>query len=135
MWILKQKQEAKTATIFVSEGSLTVEQVQSELERLVSAKFAWKVNDMGNKMFIASFPSRGELQRMIEWGAVQTKHKAKMQIQEATGGDEVKYVMARICVQFTGLPKELRVLFLACSRKWICRSFDSIIDADCRFLS
>jgi hypothetical protein len=63
---------------------------------------------MGNNSFRVTFPSMGEMQRMIEWGVVQTKFKAKLQIKEATVDDEVKYVMPKVWVQFTGLPEELR---------------------------
>ncbi|KAL5658918.1 hypothetical protein ACJX0J_032081, partial [Zea mays] len=65
----KEKHEGKSASIFVIEGTLTKEQVQAELERLVSAKWAWNIHDMGNNSFRVTFPSMGEMQRMIEWGA------------------------------------------------------------------
>jgi hypothetical protein len=51
---------------------------------------------MGNNSFRVTSPSMGEMQRMIEWGIVQTKFMAKMQIKEATVDDEVKYVMPKV---------------------------------------
>jgi hypothetical protein len=45
---------------------------------------------------------------MIEWGTVHTKFGAQMQVKEDVEGEEIKYEMPKVWVQFTGLPKELR---------------------------
>jgi hypothetical protein len=67
------------------------------------------VEEISPNMFKTSFPSRSELQRMIEWGVVQMKdHKAVMVIEEGAGGGIFKQALRHIWVQMTGLPKELR---------------------------
>lgn len=104
----KQKNESRTALVRVMEGTLTVDQMIAELTRLVSSKWQWKVQDNGNNTFRVMFPSMEELQHMIEWGIVHTKYNATMKIEERVVGHEVKYVMPKVWVQFTGLPIELR---------------------------
>jgi hypothetical protein len=67
------------------------------------------VEELTPNTFKTVFPSRSELQRMIEWGAVQSKdHKAVMIIEESAGGSFFKQALKRVWVQMTGLPEELR---------------------------
>jgi hypothetical protein len=48
------------------------------------------------------------MQRMIEWGAVQSKDRqAKLIIEESRGGRTVKQAMHKVWVQMSGLPREL----------------------------
>jgi hypothetical protein len=61
------------------------------MERLVPRKGRWNVEEISPNMFKTSFPSRSELHRMIEWGAVQSKdHKVVMIIEESAGGSFFK---------------------------------------------
>jgi hypothetical protein len=79
------------------------------MEHLIPGKWKWEVEDAGYSTFRTNFPFKGELQRMIEWGVVQSKFdNAKMVIGERGPRDQAKYVMPKIWVQFTGLPDELR---------------------------
>jgi hypothetical protein len=60
-------------------------------------------------MFKTSFPSRSELQRMIEWGVMQTKdRKVVMVIEEGAGGSIFKQALRHVWVQMTSLPEELQ---------------------------
>ncbi|TVU46458.1 hypothetical protein EJB05_05998, partial [Eragrostis curvula] len=105
----KIKNDPRTALIKVIEGSLSVENVVAELERLNPGKWKWVVEKYGQNMFTTMFPSKAELQRMIEWGVVHTKSKdAKMVIEGKGVCKEVKSVLPKVWVQFHGLPKELR---------------------------
>jgi hypothetical protein len=46
---------------------------------------------------------------MVEWGVVHSKFQnAKLRIEERMVDKEVKYVVPRVWVQFTGLPPHLR---------------------------
>ena len=45
---------------------------------------------------------------MVEWGVLHTKFPGTtLRFEESGGGDEIKYAMAKVWVQFTWLPKEL----------------------------
>jgi hypothetical protein len=82
---------------------------QAEMERLVPGKGKWVIEEIEPNTFNATFPIRSELQRMIEWGAVQSKdRKAVMIIEEGAGLSFLKQALIRVWVQMTGLPEELR---------------------------
>ena len=101
--------ESKTAVIRVSGGSLTAANVTSEMERLFPGGWRWIVEETGANTFRTVFPSRAEMQRMVEWGVLHTKFTGvTLRFEESVGGDEVKFAMPKVWVQFTGLPKELR---------------------------
>jgi hypothetical protein len=103
------KEQSRAAVIKVVQGSLNATQVLAEMERLVPGKGKWSVKEIGPNTFKTSFPSRGELQRMVEWGAVQSKdRKVVMIIEESAGGRFFKQALKRVWVQMTGLPEELR---------------------------
>jgi hypothetical protein len=84
-------------------------QVTAKMERLVPGKGKWVVEEVHNNTFKTTFPSRTELQRMIEWGTVRTKdRKAAMVIEEGDGSIKFKQAMRKIWMQMTGLPSELK---------------------------
>ena len=95
--------------IRVTDGTLTIPNVISELEQLIPGKWKWNVESGGNSnTFKTLFPSKTELKRMAEWGVVQTKfNNAKLKIEERTMGDKAKFALPKIWVQFTGLPNDL----------------------------
>jgi hypothetical protein len=46
---------------------------------------------------------------MVEWGVVHTKFQnAKIKIEEWMVDNDVKFVLSRVWIQFTGLPEHLR---------------------------
>jgi hypothetical protein len=126
---VKSKQGSYVGTVTVVEGSMTEEQITSELRRLVATEWDWSVKGFGNNVFSTGFPSMSELQRMIEWGTIHTKFGAKMQVKEEGSGEEIKYVMPKVWVQFTGLPKELReypVIWVVGSMLGISKEVDMV---------
>jgi hypothetical protein len=55
------------------------------------------------------FPLKNKLLRMVEWGVVQEKFQnSKLQIEEKMLDDDLKIVLPKVWVQFTGLPSHLR---------------------------
>jgi hypothetical protein len=64
----KQRMEACSALINVSDGELSIQELIGELQRLISGGWVWNVKAMGNNGFHTVFPSRAELSRMVEWG-------------------------------------------------------------------
>lgn len=107
----KNKVESKAAVIRVTGGPLNHANVKSELEHLIPGTWRCNVEETGVNLFKTVFPSKVELKRMVEWGVLHTKFPGTtMRIEECAGGNEVKYIMPKVWVQFTGLPKELRIL-------------------------
>jgi hypothetical protein len=106
---VKQKMDARAALIRVIKGSLAVQEVVSKLERLIPGDWSWKVEDVGHNLFRTIFPLKNELLRMVEWGVVQSKfNKSKFQIEECMVDAEVKYVLPKVWIQFSGLPPHHR---------------------------
>ena len=57
---------------------------------------------------MTTFPSKIELQRLVEWGPVVTKSvKATMTIEESPGLDVFRYELPKVWVQFRGFPDKL----------------------------
>jgi hypothetical protein len=70
---------------------------------------SWAVEEIEQSKFKATFPSKGEMKCMIEWGLIHTEdRKATLIIEELDGGSNVKQVTRKVCVQMTRLPSELR---------------------------
>jgi hypothetical protein len=100
---------AKTTMVWVVEGEMNALHVKAEMERLVPTKMTRVVEEIEDNKFKTVFPSKGEMQQMIEWGLVQIKdRKAMLIIEELGGGSNVKQVMRKVWVQMTKLPNELR---------------------------
>jgi hypothetical protein len=88
---------------------LTASQVKVEMERLVTSKLSWVVEELEPNRFKTVFPSKGEMQWMIEWGTLETKDgMAKLKVEELGSGSKAKHVMEKVWVQMTRLPSELR---------------------------
>jgi hypothetical protein len=106
---LRQKHKRQTAIIHVVDGVMNATEVTSEMERLVPRKMKWVVEEVDKNMFNSVFPTKCEMQCMIEWGMVQTKdRKTKLAIEEWGGGSNIKQVMRKVWVQMTRLPSELQ---------------------------
>ena len=80
----QQRSDPRAAVIRVTDGTLIIPNVISELERLIPGKWKWNVESGGNSnTFKTLFPSKTKLKRMAEWGVVQTKfNNAKLKIEE-----------------------------------------------------
>jgi hypothetical protein len=101
--------DARAALIRVTEGKLSVQNVVAELKRLIPGDWVWNVEEAGQNSFRTFFPSKNEMLRMVECGVVHSKFQnAKIQIEERLEDAEVKYVLLKAWVQFTGLPPHLR---------------------------
>jgi hypothetical protein len=106
---VRPKSMAKMAMVRVVEGEMAALQVKVEMERLVPAKMTWVVEEIEQNKFKTIFPSKGEMQQMMEWGMVHTKdQKATLIIEELDRGSNVKQVMRKVWVQMSRLPSELR---------------------------
>jgi hypothetical protein len=64
----------KTTLIHVTQGKMNAGQIKGELERLVSSKHVWEVQEVVQDKFKTVFLTLGELRRMIEWGTLETKN-------------------------------------------------------------
>lgn len=108
----KQKEDNRTVTIKVTGGTLSILQVTTEQSRLVSNSWAWEVEATDANEFKVQFPSQVELDRLIEWGVVQTKFNASKQVEKIIHDKHIKAVLPNVWVQFTGIPKELRTFMI-----------------------
>ncbi|KAJ1255690.1 hypothetical protein BS78_07G089300 [Paspalum vaginatum] len=80
--------DSVAAMVRVIEGTMSVENVIAELQRLVPCNWEWKVDENGENTFVTTFPSKADLLRLVEWGPVVTKSvKATMVIEERAGLD------------------------------------------------
>jgi hypothetical protein len=80
-----------------------------ELQRLIPGGWVRNVEAVGNNSFRMVFSSRSELLHMVEWGVVHSKFQnAKLRIEERMVDNEVRYVLPKVWVQFTGLSPHLR---------------------------
>jgi hypothetical protein len=106
---MRQRNEARTSLIRVFDGYLSVHNVISELERLIPGPWKWTVEENGNNLFKNVFPSQSELLMMVEWGVGHTKFQnAKIKIEEWMVDNDVKFVLPRVWIQFTGLLEHIR---------------------------
>lgn len=108
--LVKTKQDARTAMIQVSEGQISLENVNRELDRLLPGSAPWKVEQVSASSYRITFPSASELQRMVEWGPVRAKsQKAVLEFIASTSMAEgrVKARLTDVWVQFDGLPAQL----------------------------
>jgi hypothetical protein len=106
---IRPRAEAKSYIVRVVEDELNTMQVQTEMQSLVPAQTAWKVEKLDKNMFKTVFLTKGEMHRMIEWGIVQTKDRqAKLLIEEAAARSSSKQPMRMVWVQITRLRSEMR---------------------------
>ena len=92
----------------VLEGSLTVDQLAVELDKLLPGN-SWVIEEKGNDAFTTNFPSAEVLNHMVNWGPMDTKTvKGKIRFEKGAENDVFKYEIDKVWVQFRGLPKELR---------------------------
>jgi hypothetical protein len=104
----RPRTEARAAIILVVDGEINSMQLQAEMQRLVLAQTAWMVEELGKNRFKMIFPMKGEMNRMMEWGIVQTKdRKVKLLIEDVSGRSISKQSMRKVREQVTKLPSEL----------------------------
>jgi hypothetical protein len=69
----KHKSDHNAAIIRVIEGVMSAEQVAAELDHLAPGFAKCEVQQVDSSTFRTYFQSKTELQRMVEWGILQTK--------------------------------------------------------------
>ncbi|PWZ27897.1 hypothetical protein Zm00014a_024097 [Zea mays] len=103
----ENKDYSLSALVRVTSGSLSQEQIVSELGRLVSSKWNWEIVKTGPFLFKTLFPSREHLAQMIEWGVVQTKFNASMKIEEGVVAKKANGELKKVWIQFIEIPLEM----------------------------
>jgi hypothetical protein len=79
--------------IKVTDGDFSIPNVITELERLIPGSWNWNVEAWEKLLSRLFFPSKAEMQCMVEWRIVHTKiQNAKLQI------EEVKFVLRKVWV-------------------------------------
>jgi hypothetical protein len=71
---VRPRPAAKHAIVRVLEGVLNATQIKAELTRLVPSKLTWEVEEVEPSVFKTVFPSKNEMQPMIEWGILHIKN-------------------------------------------------------------
>jgi hypothetical protein len=108
-WLPKHKSDHNAAIIWVIEAVMSIDQVAAKLDRLVPGFVKWEVQTVYSNTFGTNFQSNTDLQRMVEWGILQTKDKqSKLSIEECSGGSHFKQALRKVWVQMMGLLGELR---------------------------
>ncbi|EEE52026.1 hypothetical protein OsJ_33745 [Oryza sativa Japonica Group] len=69
----RSKKGTKLALVHVVAGSLSKERLVAQLQRLCPAKWKWEPVEQGKDSFVVLFPSKGELQRAINFGGAEVK--------------------------------------------------------------
>jgi hypothetical protein len=89
----KQRNDIRIALIKVTDGDFSIPNVITELERLIPGSWNWNVEAWETLLSRLFFPSKAEMQCMVEWRIVHTKiQNAKLQI------EEVKFVLRKVWV-------------------------------------
>jgi hypothetical protein len=64
---------------------------------------------VSHNLFRTIFLTKNEMLCMVEWGVVEFKfNMSKFQIEERLVDTEVKYILPKVWIQFSGLPLHLR---------------------------
>jgi hypothetical protein len=109
---LSRKKDSKTALVKAICGILSLEQVVSQLQRVVPGKWKWKPTVHDEKSFTVAFPSKTELQRVIAYGGMDVRENGvstgiRLEFKEWQAKEE-GFLLPKIWVRVTGLRKKLR---------------------------
>lgn len=108
----RSKKGTKLALVHVVAGSLSKERLVAQLQRLCVAKWKWEPVEQGKDSFVVLFPSKGELQRAINFGGAEVKEGGvatgiRMEFREWYEKEE-GYLLPKVWVKVFGLRKKLR---------------------------
>ncbi|BAT13737.1 Os11g0312100 [Oryza sativa Japonica Group] len=108
----RSKKGTKLALVHVVAGSLSKERLVAQLQRLCPAKWKWEPVEQGKDSFVVLFPSKGELQRAINFGGAEVKEGGvvtgiRMEFREWYEKEE-GYLLPKVWVKVFGLRKKLR---------------------------
>ncbi|KAJ1281684.1 hypothetical protein BS78_04G324700 [Paspalum vaginatum] len=108
------KEPSAWALISIRGGTLTIDQVKGELERLVPITWQWEIKEHGENEFLTVFPNALELARLQEFGEAKVKNHPGLFIECKIWGshDEVKFQLPEVWVQVGGIPNQLRKHYL-----------------------
>lgn len=108
----RSKKATKLALVHVVGRSLSKERLVAQLQRLCPAKWKWEPVEQGKDSFVVLFPSKGELQRAINFGGAEVKEGGvatgiRMEFREWYEKEE-GYLLPKVWVKVFGLRKKLR---------------------------
>jgi hypothetical protein len=66
----RAKKDSRMARIAVEGGSVPIEEVKRQLERLFPGKWTWELKAHEENSFLSKFPSKLELQRAVAFGVL-----------------------------------------------------------------
>ncbi|CAO2173343.1 unnamed protein product [Urochloa humidicola] len=109
---LSRKKDSKTALVKVVGGTLSVEQMIVQLQRVVPGKWKWEPVAHEKGSFVVPFPSKNELQRAIAFGGADVRENGvskgmRMQFEE-WHEEEEGYLLPKVWIRVTGIRKKLR---------------------------
>jgi hypothetical protein len=107
--IVDTVQSAAVARITVERGQISAQRLQTELARIIPLEWTWDVQVLGNQSYAVPFPSKEELDRMVQISSVNTRDKdATFLIEEFVDDVEVVRLLNRVWVTVTKVPRVLR---------------------------
>lgn len=109
---LSRKKDSKTALVKVVVGTLTVDQVTAQLQRVVSSRWNWEPVLHDKDSFVVPFPSKNELQRAMPFGGADVRGNSvpmglRMQFEE-WHEEEEGFLLPKVWIRITGIRRKLR---------------------------
>jgi hypothetical protein len=107
----RAKKDSRMALITVEGGSVPVEEVKRQMERLFPGKWTWELKDHEENSFLAKFPSKPELQRAVAFGGADLRGDgipagARLKFDEWKE-KEVGFLLPKVWIRVYGLRWEL----------------------------
>ncbi|CAN6276965.1 unnamed protein product [Urochloa humidicola] len=106
------RKDSKTALVKVVGGTLSVDQMVAQLQRVVPGKWKWEPVAHEKDSFNIPFPSKNELQRAIAFGSADVRENGvskgmRMEFEE-WHEEEEGYLLPKVWVRVTGIRRKLR---------------------------
>ncbi|CAO2178969.1 unnamed protein product [Urochloa humidicola] len=109
---LSRKKDSKTAIVKVVGGTLSSDQMVTQLQRVVPGRWNWEPVAHEKDSFIVPFPFKNELQRAIAFGGADVRENGVskgMRIQFEEWHEEEKgYLLPKVWIRVTGIRRKLR---------------------------
>lgn len=109
---LFRKKDSKTVLVSMVGGKLSVQEVATQLQRIVPDRWKWEPKAHENDSFVVLFPSEMELQWAIAFGSADVRvygvaTGARLNFDESHS-EEGGYLLPKVWIRVTGLRKKLR---------------------------
>jgi hypothetical protein len=109
---LSRKKDSKTAHIKVVGGTLSLDQIVVQLQRIVLGKWKWEPVLQQDGSFVVVFPSKVELQRSIAYGGTDVRENGvstglRLEFEEWHGKEE-GFLLPKVWIRVYGIRKKLR---------------------------